>query len=124
MTMQYIRVDGNVLALPLEVTLTENSAKALWGKNNYIYKDIPEGYPLYQLILDSNGYIIPDSDKVAASVQRDKELVAWKDARTDWIKNGTMLNDSRYKRCVKDSCQEHMEQEDWDQILEDYPSGL
>ena len=49
------------------------------------------------------------------------EQAAWEDAIDDWISNGTLTDDTKWKRCVKGNRQQRMEQVDWDALLLAYP---
>jgi len=58
---------------------------------------------------------------VGDGIDYDERLATWTDATDDWITNGTMTDDVKWKRCVKGGCQEHMVQADWDLLLAAYP---
>lgn len=51
----------------------------------------------------------------------DERSRAWDEASVDWLDNGTMTDDERWKRCVKSGNKSLMTDTDWDDIIVAYP---
>lgn len=80
-----------------------------------MYSDLPDNHRARDEFdgISYNAYVDP--------ADWPTRYVAWEDAINDWLDNGIMTNDTKWKRCVKLGTFSRMDDASWTAIVLAYP---